>query len=77
MKRQRKIAKGEVVKIKGANLGTKLIETFSFGGHSTTTWIGFCHFLTPPPPSFYTLSVDKNRIFLTPSPPHLVQVVIE
>ena len=27
--------------------------------------------------SFYTLSVDKNRHFLTPSPPHLVHVVIE
>ena len=34
----------------------------------------------PPPPcvdSFHTLSVDKNRHFLTPSPPHLVHVVIE
>ena len=33
-----------------------------------------------PPPcvdSFYTLSVDKNKLFLTPSPPHLVHVVIE
>ena len=31
-----------------------------------------------PPPcvySFYTLSVDKTRHFLTPSPPHLVHVV--
>ena len=48
-------------------------------GHSTTTWTEFCHFLTPPPScvdSFYTLSVDKNRYFLTPSP-HLVHVVIE
>ena len=27
--------------------------------------------------SFYTVSVDKNRHFLTPSPPHLVHVVIE
>ena len=27
--------------------------------------------------SFCTLSVDKNRHFLTPSPPHLVHVVIE
>ena len=27
--------------------------------------------------SFYILSVDKNRHFLTPSPPHLVHVVIE
>ena len=34
----------------------------------------------PPTPcvdSFYTLSVNKNRHFLTPSPPHLVLVVIE
>ena len=38
-------------------------------------------FFDPPPPScvdsFYTLSVDKNGHFLTPSPPHLVHVVIE
>ena len=27
--------------------------------------------------SFYTLSMDKNRHFLTPSPPHLVHIVIE
>ena len=27
--------------------------------------------------SFYTLNVDKNRIFLTLSSPHLVHVVIE
>ena len=49
------------------------------GGHSTTTWTEFCHLLTPPPcvDSFYTLGVDKNRHFLTPSPPHLVHVVIE
>ena len=49
-------------------------------GHSTTTWTEFCHFLVPPPScvdSFYTLSVDKYRHFLTPSPPHLVHVVIE
>ena len=33
----------------------------------------------PPPCAdiFYALSVDKNRHFLTPSPPHLVHVVIE
>ena len=34
----------------------------------------------PPLPcvySFYTLSVDKNKHFLTPSPPHIVHVVIE
>ena len=49
-------------------------------GHSTTWWTEFCHFLTHPPncrDSFYTLSVDKNRHFLTPSPPHLLHVVIE
>ena len=38
-------------------------------------------FFAPPPcvDSFNTLSVDKNRHFLTPSPPppHLVHVVIE
>ena len=37
-------------------------------------------FFDPPPScvdSFYTLSVDKKRHFLTPSPPHLVHVVIE
>ena len=36
-------------------------------------------FFDPPPcvDSFYTLSVGKNRHFLTPSPPHLVHVVIE
>ena len=37
-------------------------------------------FFDPPPPcvnSFYTLSVDKNRHFLTPSPRHLVHVIIE
>ena len=36
--------------------------------------------LFDPPPcadSFYIVSVDKNRHFLTPSPPHLVHVVIE
>ena len=27
--------------------------------------------------SFYTLRVDKNKNFLTPSPPYLVHVVIE
>ena len=27
--------------------------------------------------SFYTLSVDKNGHFLTPSPPHIIDVVIE
>ena len=36
-------------------------------------------FFDPPPcvDSFYTLNVDKNRDFLTPSSPHLVHVVIE
>ena len=44
---------------------------FPLGGHSITTWTEFCHFLTPLPcvDSFYTLSVDKNRHFLTPSHP--------
>ena len=49
-------------------------------GHSTTTWTEFCHFLMPPPPcmgSFYTLRVDRNRYFLTPSPPHLAHLIIE
>ena len=44
----------------------------SLRGHSTTTWTEFCHFFIPPPfcvHSFYTLSVDKNRHFLTPSLP--------
>ena len=45
-------------------------------GHSTTTWTEFCHFLTPCVDSFYTLSVDKNRHFLTPST-HPVHVVVE
>ena len=49
-----------------------------FRGHSTTTRTKFCHFFTPPASTvFYTLSVDKNRHFLTPSPLHLVHVVIE
>ena len=45
-------------------------QDFKLRGHSTTTWTEFCHFLTPPPcvDSFYTLSVDKNRYCLTPSP---------
>ena len=36
-------------------------------------------FFDPPPcvDNFHTLSVDKNRHFLTPSPPHLVHVVKE
>ena len=33
--------------------------------------------LSPCVDSFYTLSVDKNRHFLTPFPPHLVHIVIE
>jgi hypothetical protein len=52
----------------------------SLRGHSTTTWTEFCHLLTSHPPfvdSFYTLSVDKNIYFLTPSTHHLVHVVIE
>jgi hypothetical protein len=46
---------------------------------SFTTFPFIDYFLTPPPlrGQFYTLSVDKNRHFLTPFPPHLVHVVIE
>ena len=38
-----------------------------------STWTEFCHFSTLPPcvDSFYTLSVDKNRHSLTPSPLNL------
>ena len=46
-------------------------STSQVRGHSTTTWTKFCHFLAPPPScqdTFYTLSVDKNRCFLTPPP---------
>ena len=52
------------------------VEAVRVRGHSTTTWTEFCHFFTPFPyvDSFYTLSVDKNGHFLTPSPPHLVHV---
>ena len=49
-------------------------------GHSTTTWTELCHFLPPPLPCvdiFYTLSVDKKKIYFCPPPPHLVHVVIE
>ena len=46
-------------------------------GHSTTTWTEFCHFDPPNAWTIYTLSVDKNIHFLTPSPPHLLHVVIE
>ena len=48
-------------------------KSTAIGGNSTTTWTEFCHFVD----SFYTLCVDKNRHFLTPSPPHLVHLVIE
>ena len=45
-----------------------MLECRLLRGHSTTTWTEFCHFRTPLPcvDSFYTLSVDKNRHFLTP-----------
>ena len=63
---------------------SKMNSNFPLRGHSTTTWTEFCHFLTPPPPpppyvdSFYSLSVDKSRQFLTQPPSlHLVHVVIE
>ena len=47
-----------------------LFRDYGLRGHSTTSWTEFFHFLTPPPcvDSFYTLSVDKNRHFLTPYP---------
>ena len=50
--------------------GVTLDSSTPLRGHSTTTWTKICHFLTPLPcvDSFYTLSVDKNRHFLTPSP---------
>ena len=58
-----------------------LIALFiSLRGHSTTTWTQFCHFFTSALPcldNFYTLSMDKNRHFFTPSPPHLFHIVIE
>ena len=48
-------------------IGNALIISF-LRGHSTTTWTEFCHFWPPLRGQFYTLSVDKNRYFLTPSP---------
>ena len=43
-------------------------DLLKVNGHLTTTWPEFCHFLPPCVDSFYTLSVDKNRHFLPPSP---------
>ena len=45
-------------------------------GHSTTTWTEIFD-PTLLCIQFYTLSVDKNRYFLTPSSPHLIHIVIE
>ena len=45
-------------------------------GHSTTTWTEFCHFLTPLPLREQFLYPERGH-FLTPSPPHLVHLVIE
>ena len=49
---------------------TRLILTFSIRCDSTTTWTEFCHFWPPPlyVDNFYTLSMNKNRHLLTPSP---------
>ena len=48
-------------------------------GHSTTTWTEFCNFLTPLPFVRTVLYPERGQkqTFLTPSPPHLVHVVIE
>ena len=48
-------------------------------GHSTTTWTEICHFFTPPPlrGQFLYPERGQKQTFLTPSPPHLVHVVIE
>ena len=58
------------------------ILELQLGGIQPLRGQNFAIFLHPPPrppcvDSLFTLSVDKNRHFLTPSPPHLVQVVIE
>ena len=57
-------------------LGTSSLQKGAFNNYMDK----ILPFFDPNPPcvdSFYTLSVDKNRHFLTPSPPHLVHVVIE
>ena len=45
-------------------------KTFVFGGIQQLRGQNFAIFWPPPPwvDSFYTLSVEKNRHFLTPSP---------
>ena len=50
-----------------------------FRGHSTTTWIEFCHFLTPPPAwtVFIPWAWTKTDIFWPHPTTHLVHVVIE
>ena len=60
------------------NLHEKPVKTVSLGGVQQLR--GQNSDIFDPPPcvvSFYTISVDKNRHFVTPSPPHLVHVVIE
>ena len=49
------------------------------GGFQELRGQNFAIFWPPTPglDSFYTMTVDKNRLFLTPSPPQLVHVVIE
>ena len=51
----------------------------TIGGHSTTTWTEFCHFLTPPPcvDSFLYRECGQKQTFFDPLHPHLVHVVIE
>ena len=60
-------------------LKTPPLRQQRYRGHSTTKWIKFCHFLTPTPLSgpFLYPEHGQNRHFLTPSPPHLVHVLIE
>ena len=47
-----------------------------YKGAFKTTWSEFWKVFTPMD-SLYTLRVDKNRYFLTPSSPHFVHIVIE
>ena len=57
----------------------KIKQRLLGGTQQLCMWTEFCHFLPPPPAwtVFYTLSVDINRHFYDPLPPHLVHVVIE
>ena len=59
---------------------SKLLQ-FPFGGHSTTMWTEFCHFLTPTPlQSAWTVLYpehEQKQTFFDANPPQLVHVVIE